>query len=133
MATGQMSAVGLNDFGRRSPISQAAVPGAGSQSAAGGTRTSPVAASSRGSQLVSAAPGSPPRATETNANASIVLFDLQAGIRRAEALLQSLSAQAPSLSSRMMVAKAYSLEVQAQEAIVQLQTRAAAPTREWYA
>lgn len=83
--------------------------------------------------LVTAKPGSLPAATPTAANVGMVLFDLQSGIRRAEALLQSVSNETLSASSRLIVARAYSLEMQAQQAIAHLQTQTAGPAHEWYA
>lgn len=83
--------------------------------------------------LVSTAPGHLPAAPPTNSNISMVLFELQSGIRRAEAIIQSVSTEVSSISSRMIAAKAYSLEVQAQQEITKLQMEGIGAMRQWYA
>lgn len=83
--------------------------------------------------LVSAASGHLPEAAPSNSNIAIVLFDLQSGIRRAQALIQSVSTEVSSASSRMTAAKAYSLEVQAQQEITKLQMEGVGQARQWYA
>lgn len=161
MAEGQISAVGPIDFGRQfspssvgatAPQSRSVLFQGGTQKArpaaateggfhgvpvvhSEGRRTVPFQtnAAARTPRLVTAAAGRLPQATPSNANVSMVLFDLQSGIRRAQALLQSVASEVPSISSRMMVAKAYSLEVQAQQEITRLQTEGIGPTRVWYA
>ncbi len=76
----------------------------------------------------------PPRETKPSpTTVSMVLYDLQSGIRKAEALLQTVSAEPPTSSTRLIAAKAYSLEMQAQRAISRLHTEISAPFHEWYA
>lgn len=88
---------------------------------------------SRPRSLVTTAPGRLPTAAQTNSNVSMVLFDLQSGIRRAQALIQSVSTELSSAPSRMAAARAYSLELQAQQEISRLQMEGVGAPRQWYA
>lgn len=72
-------------------------------------------------------------APPTNSDISIILYDLQSGIRRAQTLIQSVSTEVSSISSRMAAAKAYSLELQAQQEISKLQTAGVGQLHQWYA
>jgi len=77
--------------------------------------------------------GRPSEPQPSSANVRMVLYDLQSGIRKAEVLLQSVSTELSASSTRLLVAKAYSLEMQAQQEINRLHTEIGAANRVWFA